>query len=171
MTDAHRFHHMGITVSNIDRSYAFYRDVLGMRFWNQEEALGTAPSEGRHDEAANDGEVVFSSVRSEAFDTLTANPGSEFKYVNLIAPEGFVLQLIQYTAAGGATLELDHNHVGSPHLSFFVDDVAQAYADCTARPDVEVVSGLVDIGPNMRSFYVRDPDGLPVELLELHSRA
>lgn len=169
MTGHHRFHHVGVTVSDLQKSYAFYRDVVGMSFWDQEKALGTAASEGRIDEQGADADVTFHSLRSEAFDELTANPGSEFKYVNLTSGDGFVLQLIQYTAAGGGTLELDHNRVGSPHMSFFVDDVAKAFAECTTMPDVEVVSGLVDIGPNMRSFYVRDPDGLPVELLEVHT--
>ena len=168
MTGPHRFHHVGITVSNLEKSYAFYRQVLGMTFWDQEKALGTEPSEGRIDEKAADADVTFHSLRSEAFDELTANPGSEFKYVNLTSNDGFVLQLIQYTAAGGGTLELDHNRVGSPHMSFFVDDVAKAFDECTAMDGVEVVSGLVDIGPNMRSFYTRDPDGVPVELLEVH---
>jgi catechol 2,3-dioxygenase-like lactoylglutathione lyase family enzyme len=168
MTGPHRFHHLGITVSDLNASYAFYRDVLGMRFWDQEKALGTAPTEGRHDAKDAEADVTFHSLRSEAFDELTANPGSEFKYVNLTSPDGFVLQLIEYTAAGGGTLELDHNRVGSPHMSFFVDDVAEAFEQCSAMPGVEVVSRLIDIGPNMRSFYVRDPDGVPVELLQVH---
>lgn len=168
MTDRYRFHHVGITVSDLNASYAFYRDVLGMTFWDQEKALGTAPTEGRNDARDAEADVTFHSLKSDAFDELTANPGSEFKYVNLTSLDGFVLQLIEYTAAGGGTLELDHNRVGSPHMSFFVDDVAEAFERCSAMPGVEVVSRLIDIGPNMRSFYVRDPDGVPVELLEVH---
>jgi len=88
--------------------------------------------------------------------------------VNLESTDGFVLQLIEYTAAGGGKLDLDHNRVGSPHMSFFVDDVSKVFERCSAMPNVEVVSRLIDIGPNMRSFYVRDPDGVPVELLQVH---
>jgi len=75
MSGPHRFHHVGITVSNLEASYAFYRDVLGMRFWDQEKALGTEPTEGRLDAKQSDADVTFHSLKSEAFDELTANPG------------------------------------------------------------------------------------------------
>jgi hypothetical protein len=35
------------------------------------------------------------------------------------------------------------------------------------RGDVTITSGLVQIARNMRSFYTEDPDGVPVEFLQI----
>ena len=134
--------HIGLTVKNLERSLAFYRDVAEM-------------TEGEHLE-----------VRSKAFDMLTNNPGAGLKVAHLTAG-AFMLQLIEYTAAGGSTLDLHHNNVGSPHMSFYVPDVEAKYKEVQGRGDVKITSGLVQITPNMRSFYTEDPDGVPVEFLQL----
>ena len=83
------------------------------------------------------------------------------------ADRKLVFQLIEYVAGGGPELELDHNRPGSMHFSFFVDDVAAKHADIERRGDVKIISDVVQITPSMRSFYVADPDGVPVEFLEV----
>ena len=135
-----RWWHVGITVSDMDRSLAFYRDVVGMEL--------------QADDMHVDG--------MEQFDALTNNAGSQLRVVWL--NDGvFTLQLIQYLNAGGTTLDLHHNNVGSPHLSFFVDDADAKYEQVRARGDVTVTSDVIQLGPTSRTFYVEDPDGLPVE--------
>jgi catechol 2,3-dioxygenase-like lactoylglutathione lyase family enzyme len=161
------FHHVGFTVRDIERSFAFYRDVVGMTVWNQEEELDVKPPEERQTQTAATG-VEISSVRSESFDRLTNNPGSEIKYLNLVSAERkLVFQLIEYVAGGGPELELDHNRPGSMHFSFFVDDVAAKHAELERCSGVKIISDVVQITPSMRSFYVADPDGVPVEFLEV----
>lgn len=135
--------HVGLTVKNLERSVAFYRDVVGMQ----------------------ETEFKMMNVRSKEFDTLTNNPGAELKVAHLtLGP--FMLQLIEYVAAGGTTLDLHHNNVGSPHLCIYVPDVETKLKEVQRRGDVVVTSGLVQIAPNMRSFYTEDPDGVPVEFLQ-----
>jgi catechol 2,3-dioxygenase-like lactoylglutathione lyase family enzyme len=133
--------HVGLTVKDLERSLKFYRDVAGM----------TAGQ-------TFDGQ-------SEEFDTLTNNPGARLRGVHLKAGP-FMLQLLEYKARGGTTLDLHHNNVGSPHLSFYVPDVAAKYEEVKQRGDVKTTSGLVQIARNMRSFYTEDPDGVPVEFLQ-----
>jgi glyoxylase I family protein len=133
--------HVGITVKNLERSLKFYREVAGM----------TA------------GEIFDG--QSAEFDTLTNNPGARLRGVHLTAGP-FMLQLLEYKAGGGATLDLHHNNVGSPHLCFYVPDVEAKYAEIKRRGDVAVTSGIVQIARNMRSFYTEDPDGVPVEFLQ-----
>ena len=134
--------HVGLTVKNLERSLAFYRDVVGMK-------------EGERLE-----------VKSKAFDTLTNNPGAQLKVAHLTAGP-FMLQLIEYAAAGGTTLDLHHNNVGSPHMSFYVPDIEAKYREVQQRGEVKITSGLVQIAPTMRSFYTEDPDGVPVEFLQV----
>jgi catechol 2,3-dioxygenase-like lactoylglutathione lyase family enzyme len=136
-------YHVGLTVKNLERSVAFYRDVVGMKE-EKEQMLN---------------------VSSKEFDTLTNNPGAKLKVAHLtLGP--FMLQLIEYVAKGGATLDLHHNNVGSPHLCIYVPDVEKKYKEVQQRGDVTITSGLVQIMPTMRSFYTEDPDGMPVEFLQ-----
>jgi len=134
--------HVGLTVKNLERSLAFYRDVVGMQ----------------------EGERL--AVKRKEFDTLTNNPGAQLKVVHLTAGP-FMLQLIEYVAAGGITLDLHHNNVGSPHMSFYVPDIEAKYREVQQRGDVKITSGLVQVAPTMRSFYTEDPDGVPVEFLQV----
>jgi catechol 2,3-dioxygenase-like lactoylglutathione lyase family enzyme len=136
------FWHVGLTVTNIDRSAAFYRDIVGMQ-------------EGERQHSAN-----------AAFGRLVNNPGAILASVFLTL-DGFTLQLLQYLAQGGVALAVAHHNTGSPHFSFFVADVQEKYQALSARGDAEITSEIV---PNqsgtIRSFYVNDPDGVPVEFVE-----
>jgi glyoxylase I family protein len=139
-----RLSHIGLTVKDLDRSLAFYRDVAGMD--------PGAVLEGQ------DGPTGRS-----ADSTVT-----RMRMVHLIAGT-FVLQLIQYVSGGGDVLSIDQRNVGSPHISFYVPDVDAKYAEVKARGDVMITSAVNKIGFNLRSFYTRDPDGIPVEFVQTTS--
>jgi catechol 2,3-dioxygenase-like lactoylglutathione lyase family enzyme len=136
------FWHVGLTVADIDRSTAFYRDIVGMQ-------------EGERQHSAN-----------AAFGRLVNNPGATLASVFLNL-DGFTLQLLQYFTQGGVALAVAHHNSGSPHFSFFVADTEKKYQALRGRGDVEITSEIV---PNqsgtIRSFYVVDPDGVPVEFVE-----
>lgn len=138
--------HIGLTVKNLERSIAFYRDIAEMQ----------------------EGESL--EVQSPAFDRLTNNPGAKLKVIYMQAGS-FLLQLIEYVAAGGTTLDLHHHNVGSPYISLYVADVEAKYRQLTSRGDVTITSDIIQIAPNMRSFYTEDPDGVPVEFLQLTGEA
>ena len=139
-----RLNHLGITVSDLDASLAFYRDVVGFEV------------------------NVRTRVAGEWFDTLTRNEGADIE-IAMLRLADFTLQLVQYHASGGATLPLAHHNVGNPHLCIEVDDV-DARHDEIARTGRYDPTPIVDImGTGIRSFYVHDPDGVPVELLQPRS--
>ncbi|HKE75306.1 MAG TPA: VOC family protein [Acidimicrobiales bacterium] len=52
-------------------------------------------------------------------------------------------------------------------LSFYLDDADAKRAKLAARGDVTITSKVVRLGATMRSFYTTDPDGVPVEILQL----
>jgi catechol 2,3-dioxygenase-like lactoylglutathione lyase family enzyme len=136
------FWHVGLTVSNLARSAAFYRDVAGM-------------AEGEHLPSNN-----------AQFGLLVNNPGATLNSVCL-AQNGFTLQLLEYLTQGGKKLAVGHNNIGSPHLAFFVPDVQAHYDAVQARGDVAITSGIItNACGTIRSFYVDDPDGVPVEFVE-----
>jgi len=136
-----RFWHAGLTVRDLARSTAFYRDVVGM-------------AEGARMHSAN-----------PQFGRLTNNPGATLDAV-FMTLDRFTLQLLQYLTRGGAALQLAHNNIGGSHFSFFVDDVAAKYRQLTdggANVTSEIVTNAA---ATISSFYVADPDGVPIEFVE-----
>jgi catechol 2,3-dioxygenase-like lactoylglutathione lyase family enzyme len=166
-------YHLGLTVRDIKASYRFYSEVVGLRPQNTgaaENADAENPDEPALElvKGADSGGVDFFAVRSDAFDKLTNNPGCEIKFLYLQSEDGkFLLQLVEYVDGGGEPAPLGHNRSGSPHLSFFVPDVAAKRAEVEARRDVKITSDTIEVAPGMFTFYVEDPDGVPVEFLEV----
>jgi hypothetical protein len=99
---------------------------------------------------------------------LTNTQGKEIKYLMLKSADGaLAFQLIEYVKGKQGELELDHARCGSMHLSFLVNDVEAKYSELSARGDVKVTFEIVQVSPSMRGFYTVDPDGSPVEFMEL----
>lgn len=133
--------HIGLTVSDIEASLRFYTSVAGLTVEHRQEE------------------------RSDDFDELSANTGTRVSVAWLTDGE-CVLQLIQYRAGGDGALSLRHARAGTPHLSFYVADVDATFAALQARGDVALPPAVTDMAAHGRSFYVFDPDGVPVELWE-----
>jgi catechol 2,3-dioxygenase-like lactoylglutathione lyase family enzyme len=133
--------HVGLTVTDLDRSIAFYRDVVGMK----------EESELRTHEVAHSG-----------FQKLVDNPDAVVSAAYLTLGS-FLLQLLQYTAGEGTTLDLHHNNVGNPHLCFYVPDLEAKFDELRRRGDVTITSEITELSATTRSFYVEDPDGVPIE--------
>jgi catechol 2,3-dioxygenase-like lactoylglutathione lyase family enzyme len=135
--------HVGLCVRDLAAAVAFYRDVAGFEVKVPPMRLG-----------------------GDWFDTLTWNEGADIE-VAMLGLGGFTIQLVRYHAAGADPVAPGHNHPGNPHLCIDVDDVDAKHAEVLAlgahRP-----TAIVDIaGTGARSFYVEDPDGTPVEFLQM----
>ena len=138
-------HHVGITVSDLDRSLAFYRGLLGLHI----EARAV-------DVAAED---------------VTGILGARCSIADLDLPDGRVLELIQYTAGGGRPLTQRTSDPGACHVAIAVDDIDATY-ERLERAGVTLRSKpitLTDSGPRWdgsRVVYTVDPDGVTVELVQ-----
>jgi catechol 2,3-dioxygenase-like lactoylglutathione lyase family enzyme len=139
--------HFGITVSNLEDSMRFYIDIVGMEFYRR----GSGSS-------------------GEWYETLTETPGATSQAV-MLRSDDLMLQLVEYQQGGLAESYASHNRVGNVHICINVADVEAKFAQISAAGKyhhTEIVS-LPDGGlrvPGMRSFYVHDPDGVPVEFVE-----
>jgi catechol 2,3-dioxygenase-like lactoylglutathione lyase family enzyme len=130
--------HIGLTVADLEASTAFYREVVGMEIVRQYPVAG-----------------------DDWFRTLTENDDAVVEAV-MLRLDAFQLQLVQYHA-GGDTGATGHQVEGGLHLCIDVDDVD------AVRTSIEA-TGRYHVGPTVRrepyggrSFYVHDPDGVPVE--------
>ena len=134
--------HIGLTVKDLEASIRFYRDVAGMSV-----------------------ETSFA-LENGGFARLTRNPQAAIKGAYLRAG-AFKLQVLQYTAGGGTPQMIHHNNPGSPHMSLGVEDVEAKYREVQAMAGAKIISGIEEVVPGFRSFYVEDPDGVPVELFQM----
>jgi catechol 2,3-dioxygenase-like lactoylglutathione lyase family enzyme len=137
--------HTSFTVSDVERSVAFYQDLLGM-------------------------ELLSLGERDPAFSQkITGIPGAHLKVAYLRAPDGHRLELIQYLSPAGKRLDTVTNNVGSGHLAFDVEDLPRLFQALTAKgvkfksPPLEVPTG-----PNRGTLavYCTDPDGITLEFLQ-----
>ena len=139
-------HHTGYTVSDLDRSVAFYRDVLGC------EVIATQEKEGGYLAA------------------IVGYPGAHVRMAHLRVPEdGHAIELFEYMSPTGTRPPLELCNVGTSHLCFIVDDLPSVYAELRER-GVDFVSPpvTVDTGVNRGGYgvYLRDPDGITIELFQ-----
>jgi catechol 2,3-dioxygenase-like lactoylglutathione lyase family enzyme len=138
-------HHYAVTVSDLDRSLAFYREALG---------------------AEIEWELAFSGA--EVSETMRV-PGSELRVASLRLGAG-VLELFEFQRPEGRGFDRRSNDIGATHLGVEVADIDVAYERVKALGAVcYFPPKTADAGPiaGIRFFYFEDPDGLMVELLEL----
>ena len=137
--------HVGVTVSDLARSIAFYRDLLGFNV------------------AYERGEVT-----AEYMPTLVGIPGARLKIAGLDIP-GLHLDFIEYIAPKGAIVAGPTFDVGNVHIGFTVDDLWSAYRSlCAAGVHFKSEPVSPTTGPNKGGWavYFVDPDGVTLEMIQ-----
>jgi catechol 2,3-dioxygenase-like lactoylglutathione lyase family enzyme len=141
--------HVGLTASNLERSIAFYRDLLGFHV------------------AYERGEVT-----AEYMPRLVGIPGARLKIAGLDIP-GLHLDLIEYLEPKGAARAGSTSDVGNIHIGFTVDDLLAAHAQLSSA-GVRFKSDPVSptVGPNQGGWavYFEDPDGATLEMIQRPQR-
>jgi glyoxylase I family protein len=138
--------HTGITVSNLERSLVFWRDVLGFELSHRAHQTGELASE------------------------ITGVPGAEISLAVLKAP-GHKIELLEYLAPPDRKEHVDLRpcDVGAAHVAFAVDNL-DAVLNTIAASGWKTAGKpqTLQTGPNAgkRVVYVRDPDGTTVEFMQ-----
>ena len=138
--------HTGFTVTNLDRSLSFWRDVLGFELSHRAHQTGDLARE------------------------ITGVPGAEISLAVLKAP-GHKIELLEYHApADRKRVDLRPCDVGSVHVALTVDDL-DAVLDTIAASGWKAAGKpqTLRTGPNAgkRVVYVHDPDGTTIELMQV----
>jgi lactoylglutathione lyase len=152
MPDVLELHHTGLTVRDLERSLAFYRDALGFEVVAQQEKQGGYLAE------------------------IVGYPDAHVRMAHLAVPgSAHRLELFQYLSPNPLARELEPRLVGPTHVCLVVDDLPRLYErlraagiDSFLSPPVEVDTGINAGG---YALYVRDPDGSLVELFQPPKRA
>ncbi|MFY1683442.1 VOC family protein [Micromonospora sp.] len=145
--------HIGVPVSDLDRSVRWYEDVLGI--------------------AANG---VTISADSAALGAVVEVENPAMRAVFSLAGDNVLLELIQYDRPAPKPFEGRNCDVGVMHLCFEVDDMDTAVRHLRERgvhlnadPVVLMSGDGIHAGElaGTKILYLRDPDGIQLELFEL----
>lgn len=145
-TTATTFSHLGICVSDLERSLRFYCEALGFH---------AAESHVVGDEFGRLMELDGVSLRSQ-----------------FVRRDAVAIELLQYTTPEviGEPVRRPMNQLGLTHLSVRVDDV-DAVAATVERLGGTVVTGTrttFDLsGTTLDFLYCTDPDGVRIELMRI----
>lgn len=140
-------HHAGITVSDLDRSLAFYRDLLGLEV------------------------LVIAERTDETIGQIVGYPGARIRLAMCQVPGDTArIELLHYLDPNGPSTDGETYRPASGHVCFRVDNIDAHFEQLVAAGYQPRSTGPVTIaqGPNtgVRALYVRDPDGYSVELFQ-----
>lgn len=138
--------HTSYTVSDLERSLAFYVDILGCEvLWQRE-------------------------ITNRYFSQIVGFPDCQVRAAHLRIPGSeHRIELFEYVSPRGTRADIRVNNAGSSHISFLVDDLEAAYGELRSR-GVQFLSPpvAIDAGANAggRAVYILDPDGITMELFQ-----
>jgi catechol 2,3-dioxygenase-like lactoylglutathione lyase family enzyme len=137
-------HHTSITVSDMERSITFYRDMLGFELIWDSQALG----------------LKFEGPMADAV-TQCLGTSQRLAFMEL---NGRRIEFVEYTPTGAVPDEIRMSDTGAMHIAFRCTDVDALYkklVDNGVRVHCEPQQVF-----DMRLFYFRDPDGVGLEAME-----
>jgi catechol 2,3-dioxygenase-like lactoylglutathione lyase family enzyme len=141
-----RVHHIGITVSNLDRSLEFYRDVFGL-----------------------DPGMIFN-ITSGPRQAAALDLPEHTQRVALMPVGDFVVELIEFTPTR-RDFDMRQDDVGYAYMSFGVNDLEEVYARLTERGlkfnSEPMVSADIEPVAGSKFCILKDPDGKNIEFIQI----
>ena len=135
------FSHITVRVCDLDRALAFYHDGLGLR------------------------QLFDVRLDGPGLDAVTGAKGARGRMVGLLVPgAGKVSIELIYFEHPPLTRPPEGRHSGWGNISISVADIDAAHAECVAR-GLAPLSPPVEVG-GVRMFFLTDPDGARIELIE-----
>ena len=135
------FDHTSFTVADIGKSVDFWSKFLGF-------------------------ETAFVAPRSGDWPgKVTGVPGAQLMVAHLNG-YGHRMEFIQYTEGAAAAPPLKPSMPGVAHVCLKVDDIEVTYL-ALINGGATSQGEITDVRPGCRAAYIRDPNGIIIELLEL----
>ncbi|HWL26721.1 MAG TPA: VOC family protein [Ureibacillus sp.] len=143
--------HTSFTVSNIEKSIAFYRDILGLTLIHEQI---------QHNEyTAKLVDYPNAHLKVAMFGITNKQMGAS----------GHVLELVEYVHPEGEYVPVGTAHTRSAHFAFEVDDIftlVQKLKDAGIKFKSDVVNILEGRNKGGYTVYFYDPDNITLELVQ-----
>ncbi len=147
--------HFSFTVSDLERSIVFYRDLLGMRLMHRQEQANeyTARLVGYANASLKIAQL-----------TIVGLPATR---------SGHILELVEYVHPDCEPTDTAICRPGAAHMAFEVRDIHDMYDRLVAQgvrfksPPNAITSGINQGG---HTCYFLDPDDITLELVEMPAR-
>jgi catechol 2,3-dioxygenase-like lactoylglutathione lyase family enzyme len=139
-----KFNHVSITVADLDRSLAFYRDLLGLKVKQVGEV--DAPYIGK----------------------IIGVEGTDIRLAEFDLGNDTLLELFEYRSPTGEPIRPHTWNPGATHIAFNVDDIDELWGRLkeagvpTRSPEPIMIDDPRWYG--VRCAYIEDPDGVTIEL-------
>jgi catechol 2,3-dioxygenase-like lactoylglutathione lyase family enzyme len=143
--------HFSFTVSDIEQSVRFYRDILGLELVHRQEQ---ANEYTRKFVGYPDAHLLVAQFR------IPGVPAGR---------SGHLLELVQYVAPVGKRVDTRTKNPGSAHLAFQVDDIRGEYQrmrEKGVRFRTEPVAIEAGINKGGYTCYFLDPDDITLEIIQ-----
>jgi catechol 2,3-dioxygenase-like lactoylglutathione lyase family enzyme len=137
-----QFSHVGISVVDIDRSIAFYHDLLGM-----EKLCEVFPFGG------------------DKFEAVMDIPGVQGRMC-MIGGGTLRLELFEFAEAAAKNPNHPVSDIGYSHFGIEVEDIAETYEKLREAGVRIHCPVLTFAGGGMQAAYCRDPDGNVFEIMQ-----
>jgi len=139
-------HHVGITVTDLERSIDFWTRLLGRP--HRDRRILDGPRLGE----------------------LLGYPAARIDSCWFDIPGGVALELLDYLEPHEDAYDPGNAHPGNVHVCLRVDDMSAAHARALSAGAVPVSPEPIEVKQGPRAgtkvAYVRDPDGVTIELLQ-----
>lgn len=136
--------HFGIVVSDIEKSLKFYRDLLGFQ-------------------------IKIDTLEQGSFiDAILGLKEVKVRTVKMAADDGNLIELLWYQSHKGKRMENKKIFdIGTSHPAFTVEDLDYKYKILKEKGVNFISSPEVSPDGKAKVVFCFDPDGVPIELVEL----
>jgi catechol 2,3-dioxygenase-like lactoylglutathione lyase family enzyme len=137
--------HVGITVSDLERSISFYCDVLGFTIVKEMDEFG------------------------DHIDNFSELKGVDVHTVKMSGDDGSMIELLYYRSHPESSYDnllSKISKIGCSHFAVTVDDLMKLYSRLLDNKISVIYEPQYSPDGNVRLMFCRDPDGTLIELVE-----
>jgi len=136
--------HIGIVVSDIEKSLKFYRNIVGLK------------------------QVIDFTEEGDFIDTISNLKDVYLRMIKLVTESGDMIELLHY--ASHPQSERGENklcEIGPTHVAFTVEDVEKVYMNWSARGIKCNSEPVISPDGKAKLFFCQDPDGTFLEIVQM----